>query len=135
MGTAGKVNGHTLQGASSPAALHATLMLLLDLQSVLSRLQIRSIREEFLAQKIIQTDGDPSFILAWFDTLYQILTPDWHNDSIRREENYTAVCHHLNCLTALSEELFEIPGLQEDGERYSYATWMHALQKLMGSKF
>ena len=129
----GQPSGSASSHSAAPSS--ANVALLLNLQSVLWQLQVTSVREAFVAQRVIQTDDDPAQILACLDAFYQIITPDWHCDSKRREQNYATVEYHLENLTAGSDEILEVLGVDDGYERFTYAAWMHALQKLMNSKY
>ena len=124
-----------LNGDSSSQTVEDNKMgiFLMDLQSLLRKLQVSYVRADFLALKILNPDN-PQGTLQLFDALNHMLTPEWHYDVEVRKRNIVTALGHVELLLSASEEIFVIKGLPGTTE-YTYAAWMHGIRKLMASPY
>ena len=107
---------------------------LLDLQSILKKLQETSVRMAFVSLKIVNVEN-PQCKLQSFDALYQLLTPEWHYDLEVRKTNIATVLRHVSKLLSESGEILHLPESDVILEKYSYSAWLRSIRKLMASTY
>lgn len=107
---------------------------LLDLQAVLRKLQVGSVRSDFVGKKLINAE-DLQETMQSFDALYKVLTPEWHFDVNARKENITSVMRHVDLLMSMSDEILVLPNYPVNSPKYTYASWMHGIRRLMSSAY
>ena len=117
-----------------PAQAIEEITFLLELQSLLTRLQESSVRRDFIRKKIV--DGkDLDHKLKLFDSLYQMLMPQWHYERGRRRNSIAMVLDHTKSLLSSSDTLFLFPECHKSAKPYTYSEWMHCIQKVMTSAY
>ena len=107
---------------------------LIEIQSILKKLQEKSVRQAFKEGKIIKMD-QPDEILRSFDRAYEIFHPEWVAVRVDRGLQIGDIVEHLSLLLSESDQPFLLLEKNPELAVYSYGVWMHAFRKLMTSTY
>ena len=100
-----------------------------DLVSILLRMKIPSVRNDFLAGHILSSP-DLELMLVLIDGLYNLFVPPWEASPEARSANATTASKHFSLLCEQSQDAFEIPVPYAIKTHYSYLTWAQAIYQL-----
>ena len=107
---------------------------LLEIQSILRKLLVKDIRDDFKAGLIIKVD-QPEDILNSIDSVFDVFHPAFTTNQVNRKLQIADTLNHIKLLIEESDEIFLLPNERLQARTFSYRVWMHAFRKIMSSTY